>query len=402
MCTGIQGDDADTFVGVICIQLPAEDGVSLPRTQSYCILNELYLVRKYEAKLLEVVESVVYRKNWTDTELARFTNEYFNVLYPPFRKVTDYYSQADPTCVASKWLEAASIEQWRAAMSTASMLPSILPMVAKQYFVAQKMEEYAETSRAARIFARSLRAQIDDTSMTLGINLLRDLRLGTLDERLPAAPAQLVVSTDLNALDAWAKFVTSITQTYDEKNVKIIGGVVYEGMDAIRQIMDALTTYARRSAHSIEELEPALLEKTGVPTVYIEQMAMEASMLSLWQGSPANLSSSVTNFESAVATLQRDERTQSERCRVQAISRLLDAWGPVKQDYQQFGIKFTYTEKQISDMMNATEALSNAASIMQTMFEEVNPTCVLNDSAGIRSLAGIVTALALIASLLVV
>jgi hypothetical protein len=303
--------------------------------------------------------------------------------------------------VASKWLEAASIEQWRAAMSMASMLPSVLPMVAKQYFVAQKMDEYAETSRSARIFARGLRAQIADTSLTLGVNLLRDLRLGTLDQRLPAAPAQLVVNTDLLALDAWAKFVTKINETYSEDKVIPIGGVVYEGMDAIRQIMDALTTYARRSAHSIEELEPNLLEKTGVPTVYIEQMAMEAAMLSLWQGSPPNLSSSVANFETAVATLQTDQRAQSERCRVQAISRLLDAWGPVKKDYQKFGIKFTYTEQQISEMMNATEKLTDAANIMQTMFEEVNPTCVLNDSGGIRSLAGIVTALGLIVSLLV-
>jgi hypothetical protein len=401
MCTGIQGDDADTFVGVICIQLPAENGVSLPITRSYCILNELYLVRKYEAQLIEVVESVVYPKNWTDHEMAKFTDAYFNNLYPQFLKVNEYYSQADPTCVASKWLEAASIEQWRAAMSDASMLPSILPMVAKQYFVAQKMDEYAETSRSARIFARSLRAQIDETSKTLGVNLLRDLRLGTLDERLPAAPAQLVATTDVDALTGWDNFVTAISQKYDERNVIPIGGVVYKGMDAIRKIMDALTTYARRSAHSIEELEPALLEKTGVPNVYIEQMAMEASMLSLWQGSPANLSSSVDNFESAVATLQRDQRTQNERCRVKAISKLLDVWGPVKKEYQKFGIKFTYDERQVSEMMNSTEALSVAAKYMQTTFEEVSPTCVLNDSGGIRSVAGIVTVLCgLVVSLL--
>jgi hypothetical protein len=274
-------------------------------------------------------------------------------------------------------------------------------MVAKQYFVAQKMDEYSETSRSARIFARSLRAQLDETSLTLGVNLLRELRLGTLDERLPAAPAQLVATTDVDALTGWDNFVTAISQKYDERNVIPIGGVVYKGMDAIRKIMDALTTYARRSAHSIEELEPALLEKTGVPNVYIEQMAMEASMLSLWQGSPANLSSSVDNFESAVATLQRDQRTQNERCRVQAISKLLDVWGPVKKEYQKFGIKFTYDERQVSEMMNSTEALSVAAKYMQTTFEEVSPTCVLNDSGGIRSVAGIVTVLCgLVVSLL--
>jgi hypothetical protein len=79
--------------------------------------------------------------------MSRFTDAYFGALAPKFKEVNAYYSQADPSCVASKWLEAASIEQWRAAMSTASWAPSILPEVLKQYLVAQKMQEFGVKSQ---------------------------------------------------------------------------------------------------------------------------------------------------------------------------------------------------------------------------------------------------------------
>jgi hypothetical protein len=293
--------------------------------------------------------------------------------------------------VSSKWLQAASIEQWRAAMTTASMLPSILPMVTKQYLVAQKMQEF--NVRSATIYMRSLRAGLESTSKTIGTNYLRDLRVGTLDRTLPAAPSQLVVETDLASLDAWANFITVLEKPYKEDNVIPLGNVVYDAMGVFRLTMNAFTTYARRSAHSIEDLEPELLEKTGVPMVYIEQMAMEAAMLSLWQGSPDNLTMSINKFEIAVRELRSDSRTTSERCRVQAVSRLLDAWGGFKPKVEKFGIKFTYDEKQLREMMNGTEALSNAAEYMQSMFEAVNPTCVLNDSGGFRSLTGLSTLL---------
>jgi hypothetical protein len=279
------------------------------------------------------------------------------------------------------------------------MVPSILPFTAKQYFVAQKMDEF-EGVRSARIYARDLRARLADTSLTLGNYYLRDLRLGTLDGRLPAAPAQLVVNTDLAALDAWQNFVQVIGEKYEEKNVIPIGNVVYDAMHIFRKTIDAFTTYARRSAHSIEDLQPELLEKTGRPAVYIEKMAMEAAMLSLWQGSPANLTDSVQKFELAVSDLKNDQRTTSQRCRVSAIASLLDSWDTIKPNIQMFGIKFTYDEKQVAEMMNNTAALASKAGYMQTMFEEQNPTCSLVDSGGVRAFSRIVAVLSgLLASL---
>jgi hypothetical protein len=347
------------------------------------------LVRKYEDALIQIVESVVYPKNWTNTEMTRFTDAYFKTLAPKFRTVNGYYSQANPSCVASKWMEVATIEQWRAAMSTTAWVPSILPMVAKQYLVVQKMDTFE--GRSARIYARDMRAKIDGTSKTLGNNWLRDLRLGTLDGRLPAAPSQPVADKALASLDAWTNFIAWLGLEYEEQNVIPIGNAVYDAMDVFGTLMTAFTTYARRSAHSIEELQPALLAKTGRPGVYIEQMAMETAMLSLWQGSAQNLSKSVSNFEAAISDLQSDSRTSDERCRVQAMSNLLDSWASVKPKIQKFGIKFTYDEKQIGEMMNGTAGVAAKAAIMQTMFEDVSPTCVLNDSGGVRSLVGLIT-----------
>lgn len=321
--------------------------------------------------------------------MARFTGAYFNDLAPQFVKVGNYYSQADPTCQSSKWLEFASIEQWRVAMSTASMLPSFLPMVAKQYFVANKMDSFE--GRPAILYAKELRAKLATTSLTGGSDLLRDLRVGTLDERLPAAPAQLIVDRDLDSLDAWTNFITAIQQTYEEKNVIPTGNMVYEAIVVFRTLVESFTTYARRSAYSIEELQPGLMEMTGDPAVFIEQMAMEAAMLSLWQGSPENLSRSVSAFEAALSKLQGDQRTTDQRCRVQAVGRLADTWKTMKPEIEMFGIKFTYTEKQITDMMNGTEDLYAAAGYMQTMFEEVNPACEFTDSGSVRSMAGAVT-----------
>jgi hypothetical protein len=399
MCSGIPGAGEDVFVGVICIELPAEKGLNIPRTQSYCILNELYLVRKYEAQLIDLAENVVYKKNWTEYQLARFTGAYFGDLAPQFVKVGDYYSQANPTCVASKWLEYASIEQWRVGMSTASMLPSILPMVAKQYFVANKMDSSFE-GRPAILYSKGLKAKLAGMSLTLGDNYLRDLRLGTLDGKLPAAPAQLIVDRDLASLDAWSHFTTVIQQVYREQDVIPIGNIVYEAIITFRRLVEAFTTYARRSAHSIDEVEPNLMEKTGDPAIYIQQMAMEASMLSLWQGSPANLTRSVSAFEAVMNDLKTDQRTANERCRVQAVAQVVDAWEPFKPEIELFGIKFTYSEKQIVDMMNGTEDLYKAAAYMQTMFEEVSPTCEFTDSGSIRSTVGLVAVLHGIATLL--
>jgi hypothetical protein len=391
VCSGIPGDGEDVFVGVICIQLPALKGVDIPRTQSYCILNELYLVRKYEAQLIDLVESVVYAKNWTEYQLSRFTAAYFTDLAPQFVKVGNYYSQADPSCYASKWLEYASIEQWRVAMSTSSMIPSILSMVAKQYFVANKMDQFE--GRPSILYAKGLRAKLADTSLVLGIDYLRDLRLGTLDGRLPAAPSQLIVDRDLASLDAWHNFVAVLQQKYEEQNVIPIGNIVYEAIVTFRLLTDAFTTYARRSLHSIDEVQPNLMEKTGDPAVYIQQMAMEASMLSLWQGSPENLSRSITKFETAINGLQSDVRTTDERCRVQAVARVLDSWQNFKPEIERFGIKFTYNEKQVVEMMNGTDELYQAAGYMQTMYEETNPTCEFIDSGAVQSMTGVTTVL---------
>jgi len=391
MCSGIPGDGDDVFVGAICIELPAEKGVDIPRTQSYCILNELYLVRKYEAELINLVESVVYAKNWTEYQLSKFTGTYFNDLAPQFVKVGRYYSQANPSCYGSKWLEYASIEQWRVAMSTSSMLPSSLSMVAKQYFVANKMDQFE--GRPSILYAKGLRAKLADTSLVLGIDYLRDLRLGTLDGKLPAAPAQQIVDRDLASLDAWHNFVAVIQRTYEEQNVILIGNIVYEAINTFRLLTESFTTYARRSLHSIDEVEPNLMEKTGDPAVYIQQMAMEASMLSLWQGSPKNLSGSITKFESALNGLQSDVRTTDERCRVQAVSRVIDSWRKFKPEIELFGIQFTYSEKQIVEMMNGTDELYQAAGYMQTMYKERNPTCEFIDSGAVQSRTSVTTVL---------
>jgi hypothetical protein len=271
------------------------------------------------------------------------------------------------------------------------MLPSILPMVAKQYFVANKMDQFE--GRPAILYAKGLRAKLSETSLTLGNNYLRDLRLGTLDGRLPAAPAQPIVDSDLASLDAWNHFVTVIQQTYREQDVIPTGNVVYEAITTFRTLMQSFTTYARRSQHSIDELQPSLVSITGDPAIYIAQMAMEAAMLSLWQGSPENLSRSISSFESVVGDLKNDASTTSWRCRVLAVEKLIVSWQALKPEIELFGTKFTYTERQITEMMNGTEDLYSTAAYMQTAFAAVAPTCEVADSGSTRSMVGAVTLL---------
>ena len=123
---------------------------------------------------------------------------------------------------------------------------------------------------------------------------------------------------------------------------------------------------------------------TGAPVVYIEQMAMEAAMLSLWQGEPANLTRSVNSFEDSLATSR--EEANSLPCRRQAFSRLLDRWKIVRPQTQAFGRKFTYSANQIIDIVNEAEDLNSDAIIMQTMFEEIEPRRTLLDSGAVHVL----------------